>query len=133
MRNSLPFTIDQFYKFMEESRLMAAKCLKCGKMHLPPRPMCDSCYGQEFSWMEVSGKGRLMTYSIIYVAPPQFQVFVPYTIGIIQLESGLRLPGMIFGLSEEKLKVGVELSVDFESCSTGQVWPPWRRYCFRPT
>jgi uncharacterized OB-fold protein len=133
MSTQSPFTIDQFYKFLSESKLMAGKCQKCGKIHLPPRPLCDNCYSQDFTWIPVSGKGKLLTYTIIHVAPPQFQTMAPYTVGIIQLENGLKLPGMVSGVSESELKVGICLSIDFKGCNTGQSWPQWQRYCFKPT
>jgi uncharacterized protein len=132
MSTQNPFTIEQFYKFLSQSKLMAGKCNKCGKIHLPPRPLCDNCYSQDFAWVEVSGKGKLLTYTIIHVAPPQFQALVPYTVGIIQLEDGLKLPGMISGVAEGQLKVGLELAIDFKACSVGQAWPQWQRYCFKP-
>jgi uncharacterized OB-fold protein len=128
----LPFTIEQFYKFMGEGRLMAAECEKCGKIHLPPRPICDNCYGQTFKWIQVSGKGKLLTYTVIHVAPPQFQALAPYAVGIVQLENGLKLPGMISGSSEGALRIGMDLALDFNACGAGQNWPQWRRYCFKP-
>jgi uncharacterized protein len=132
MSTQPPFTIEQFYKFLSQCKLMAGKCQKCGKIHLPPRPLCDNCYSQEFAWKEISGKGRLLTYTIIHVAPPQFQALAPYTVGIVELENGLKLPGMISGVAEDALKVGMELAIDFKACVTGQAWPQWQRYCFRP-
>ena len=127
-----PFTIEQFYKFLLQHKLMAGKCLKCGKIHLPPRPLCDNCYSTEFQWVEVSGKGKLLTYTVIHVAPQQFQNLTPYAIGILELENGLKIPGMIQGLTQKQLKIGMELTVDFGSCSTPQQWPQWTRYCFKP-
>jgi uncharacterized OB-fold protein len=133
MNTSLPFTIEQFYKFLAEGKLMAAKCQKCGKIHLPPRPICDNCYGQDFVWMEISGKGKLLTYTVIHVAPHQFQALAPYAVGIIQLENGLKLPGMISGVAQDAVKIGMELKVDFKACNAGQTWPQWQRYCFKLT
>lgn len=132
MSTQEPFTIEQFYKFLQQCKLMAGKCLKCGKIHLPPRPLCDNCYSTEFQWVEISGKGKLLTYSVIHVAPPQFQSLTPYTVGIIELEGGLKIPGMIQNLKQEQLKIGMPLTVDFGTCSTSQQWPQWNRYCFKP-
>jgi uncharacterized protein len=126
-----PFTIEQFYKFMSEDKLMAGKCAKCGKIHLPPRPICDNCYGSQFSWEEIKGKGKLLTYTVIHVAPPQFQALAPYAVGIIELDSGLKLPGMISGVPESDLKVGMKLKLNFKACNVGVSWPQWQRYCFR--
>ncbi len=125
-----PFTIEQFYKFLNTGKLMAGKCLKCGKIHLPPRLLCDNCYSQEFSWVEVSGKGKLLTYTVINVAPQQFQAIAPYPVGIVEFEGGLRIPGMIQA-TQEQLKIGMELSLDFGTCSQSQQWPQWQRYCFK--
>jgi uncharacterized protein len=127
-----PFTIEQFYKFLQQRKLMAGRCLKCGKIHLPPRPICDNCYNQQFKWMEISGKGKLLTFTIIHVAPPSFQSMAPYTVGIVELENGLKLPGMVSCTTEEQLKVGMPVAIDFKTCSTGQAWPQWQRYCFKP-
>ena len=127
-----PFTIEQFYKFLGEKKLMAGKCLKCGKMHLPPRPLCDNCLGQQFEWVNISGKGKLLTYTVIHVAPQQFQNLAPYAVGIVQLENGLKIPGMIQGAGQEQLKIGMDLTLDFGTCSTSQQWPQWQRYCFKP-
>ena len=132
MSTQEPFTIEQFYKFLNQQKLMAGKCLKCGKIHLPPRPLCDNCYSTEFQWVEISGKGKLLTYSVIHMAPPQFQSLTPYTVGIIELEGGLKISGMIQNLKQEQLKIGMPLTVDFGTCSTSQQWPQWNRYCFKP-
>jgi uncharacterized OB-fold protein len=127
-----PFTIEQFYKFLSQGKLMAGKCVKCGKIHMPPRPLCDNCYSQQFSWVQVLGKGKLLTYTIINVAPQQFQALTPYPVGIVELENGLKIPGMIQDIAQDKLKIGMELTLDFGTCSAPQQWPQWPRYCFKP-
>jgi uncharacterized OB-fold protein len=127
-----PFTIEQFYKHLANGKLMAGKCTRCGKIHLPPRPLCDNCFSQQFTWIPVSGKGKLLTYTIIHIAPQQFQALAPYAVGIVQLENGLKIPGMISGIAPEQLKIGMDLTIDFGTCSTAQAWPQWPRYCFKP-
>lgn len=126
------FTIDQFYQFLIQGKLMAGKCQKCGKLHLPPRPLCDNCYGTQFEWVPVSGKGKLLTYTIIHVAPQNFQDLAPYVIAIVELDDGLRIPGMIQSVSQEQLEIGMTLNLDFSTCSSPQCWPHWPRYCFKP-
>ena len=126
-----PFTIEQFYKFLAQRKLMAGKCTRCGKIHLPPRTLCDKCYSQQFTWMEIQGKGKLLTYSVIHIAPQQFQQLAPYTVGIIELENGLKLPGMIT-VTPDQLHIDMPLTIDFGTCNTAQPWPQWPRYCFKP-
>jgi uncharacterized OB-fold protein len=132
MSTQEPFTIEQFYKFLGQQKLKAGKCLKCGKIHLPPRPLCDNCLSQDFEWVNVSVKGKLLTYTVIHIAPEQFQTLVPYAVGIVELEKGLKIPGMIQKINQEQLKIGMALTLDFGTCSPPQQWPQWPRYCFKP-
>jgi len=132
MSTAEPFTIDQFYKFLAQGKLMAGKCTHCGKIHLPPRPLCDKCFHQQFTWIAVPSKGKLLTYTVIHVAPQQFQDMAPYAVGIVQLENGAKLPGMITGVTQEQLRIGMDLTIDFKACNNAQPWPQWPRYCFKP-
>ncbi|MEM3673541.1 MAG: Zn-ribbon domain-containing OB-fold protein [Candidatus Bathyarchaeia archaeon] len=132
MSEQAPFTIEQFYKHISQRKLMAGKCKKCGKVHLPPRPLCDNCFSKNFEWIQLPTKGKLLTYTIIHVAPPQFQAMTPYAVGIIQLENGLKIPGMIKNTKLEQIKIGMPLILEFEECSATQQWPQWPKYCFKP-
>ncbi len=131
MAEARPFTIDSFYKYVNDGKLMAAKCSRCGALHLPPRPMCTKCFSTDFDWVEPKGRGKLLTYTVIHVSPVQFQSMVPYAVGIVGLQDGLDLPGMIRGVKLEEIKVGMELKVDFDKTLSAQ-WPVWPRYFFRP-
>ncbi|MBS7635950.1 Zn-ribbon domain-containing OB-fold protein [Candidatus Bathyarchaeota archaeon] len=126
------FTIEQFYKNISQKKLMGGKCRKCGKIHLPPRPLCDKCLSTEFEWVELPQKGKLLTYTIIHVAPTQFQSMAPYAVGIIQLENGVKIPGMIRDVPLDKIKVGMRLKMEFEEPQHTQQWPQWPRYHFKP-
>lgn len=132
MSQQPPFTIEQFYKHINQGKLMGGKCKRCGKIHLPPRPLCDQCLSKEFEWTEIPQKGKLLTYTIIHVAPPQFQEMTPYAVGIIQLENGLKIPGMIREAAREQIKVGMKLTIKFDKSKAQSQWPQWPRYYFRP-
>lgn len=132
MAETFPFTIEQFYKFVSERKLMAAKCKKCGTMLLPPRPMCTKCFSSDMEWVELKNKGRLLTYTVIHVSPKQFESLIPYAVGIVKLEDGLKLPGMIQDIEPEKISVGMDLKVYFDTTIPSE-WPMWPRYFFKPS
>jgi uncharacterized OB-fold protein len=131
MSENPPFTVSSFYRFVNEKRLMAAKCNECGTVLLPPKPMCTKCLSTNLKWIELEGAGKLLSYTVIYIAPEQFQSLTPYTVGIIELKNGLRLPGMIRGVDPEKITVGMNLKIDYDTSISSQ-WPAWPRYFFRP-
>ncbi len=132
MAETFPFTIEQFYKFVSEKKLMAAKCKKCGTMLLPPRPMCTKCFSSDLEWVELKNKGKLLTYTVIHVSPKQFESLIPYAVGIVKLEDGPKLPGMIQDVEPEKISVGMDLKVDFDTTIPSE-WPMWSRYFFKPS
>ena len=131
MSENYPFTVSSFYMFVNEKRLMAAKCDKCGNVILPPKPMCTKCLSTNLKWIELEGTGKLLSYTIIHVAPEQFQSMAPYIVGIVEFRKGLRLPGIIRDVTPEIIKIGMDLKIDFESATSSQ-WPAWARYFFKP-
>ena len=130
MSEERPFTVSSFYEFVSEKRLMAAKCNECGTVLLPPKPMCTNCLSTNLKWIEVDGDGKLLSYTIIYIAPEQFQELAPYIVGIVELKKGLRLPGMIRDVKPEDIKIGMSLKIDFEKSDSSK-WPAWSRYFFK--
>ena len=131
MSEKTPFTISSFYKFAREKRLMAAKCNECGIAVLPPKPICTNCLSTDLKWIELDGAGKLLSYTVIYVAPEQFQSMTPYAVGIVELQKGLRLPGIICHVKPEDLKIGMNLKIDYDASATSE-WPAWSRYFFKP-
>ena len=132
MAQQAPFTIEQFYKHIGQEKLLGGRCTKCGKLHLPPRPLCDDCYSKDFEWTKIPTRGKLVTYTVIHIAPAQFQSMAPYAMGIVELSDGLKIPGMIRGVALEQIKIGMELTMGFETCVATQPWPQWPRYYFKP-
>jgi len=131
MSETFPFTIEQFYKFIGERKLMAVKCHSCASLLLPPRNICPKCFSTELEWIELKKRGKLATYTVIHIPPAQFQSIAPYSVGIIKLEDGPHLLGMIRGVKPKEIKVDMDLTVDFDTDLPSQ-WPIWPRYFFRP-
>lgn len=122
--------IENFYRFCSQRKLMGVKCKKCGDLICPPRGICRKCLSTTVEWMEFKGKGKLLTYTIIHFPPIQFQALAPYAVGILKLEQGPQLPGMIKHVKLEELRIGMDLQVDFETALPKE-WPRWPRYFFK--
>jgi uncharacterized OB-fold protein len=123
-------TVENFYKYCGQRKLMGVKCKGCGEVLWPPRGICPKCFSYKVEWTEFKGKGKLLTYTIIHFPPSQFVAFAPYAVGILKLEEGPQLPGMIKNLKLEDLRIGMNLEVDFEG-SVPKEWPRWPRYFFK--
>jgi uncharacterized OB-fold protein len=125
-----PPTIENFYRFCAERKLMGVTCAGCKKVIVPPRSRCPHCGNSDMKWTELPNRGRLVTYTMIHVSPAQFQDLAPYPVGIVEFAEGVRLPGMIRNVKLENLKIGMELQTEFEA-NVPSEWPQWPRYFFR--
>jgi len=125
------FTIESFYNFVKEGKLMGAKCNKCGKLSVPPKPMCSQCFSKDLKWKELPEEGTLLTYTVIHVSPKKFQSLAPYAVGIVKLEEGVKLPGIIKDVDLDKIQVGMKLAVGFEKEPVSENWPQWPKYYFK--
>ena len=72
---------------------MGSRCQSCGALHLPPRALCPACYGDEMEWEQISGKGKLVAFTTVHIAPTAmieagYGRENPYCAGIVQLDEG---------------------------------------------
>lgn len=94
-------------------RLEAAKCRGCGFVGFPPRVVCPQCGSREFEKTKLAGSGKLLTYTIIRVAPQQFEDQAPYAVGIAELDDGVRLTAQVVDCDFSKLAVGMRVKIEF--------------------
>ncbi len=110
--NFTPYTkVSRFAQELREDRLEGTKCKKCGQFYFPPKADCSICMTSDMDWVQFSGKGKLLTFTRIHTAPTGFDDMAPYTIGVIDLQEGGRLLAWVDNISEEELKIGMELRV----------------------
>jgi len=110
----------------ERYRLEASKCNKCGKILFPSRLICPQCDCEEFTKINLSGKGTLVTYTIIRTAPPGFGDLAPYAVGIIELEEKIRILAQITDCNPDTLNIGDKVISKFRRMSedgkTGMIY-----------
>lgn len=94
-------------------RLEAARCKRCGKISFPPRSICPKCGSIEFEPTKLPEVGTVRTFTVIRVAPSQFLEQVPYAIGIVELDGGVRITAQIVDCSLEDIKIGQRVRVEF--------------------
>jgi uncharacterized OB-fold protein len=91
----------------------AAQCSGCQKVLFPGRIVCPECGSREFEMIRLTGKGKLETFTITRVAPEGFTDQVPYAVGIVELDEGVRVMGQITDCDPEELKIGDRLATEF--------------------
>jgi uncharacterized OB-fold protein len=94
-------------------RYEAGKCTKCGHVFFPPRQVCSDCRGREFTKVTLAKDGVIETFTVIHVAPSGFEDEVPYVVGIIKLDDGVKLTAQIVDCEPAGLSIGDRVRLEF--------------------
>ncbi|TFF91911.1 Zn-ribbon domain-containing OB-fold protein [Candidatus Thorarchaeota archaeon] len=123
-------SIAQYAKNIQDAHYMAYKCVECGTVLGLPAGTCYSCGGSKMDWAEVSGKGKLVSFTVIHVAPDEFADEAPYFIAIIELEEGSRISARLSGFDPtkpEELKLGMSLDLTYEKGKSGKKYLAFKK------
>jgi uncharacterized OB-fold protein len=113
--------INDFVDYLEQGKVMGTRCKSCGLMFFPPRADCYQCLSGDMEWFEVSGTGKLVTYSKLEYAPVGFGDDLPYSIALLDY-GDYKVFGRIAGdLPEGEIKVGMEMKTVVNHLPTGQL------------
>lgn len=92
---------------LKKNKLLGLKCQSCETVTCPPTMVCHECGGTDLEIIELTGKGKIKTFTTTYVAPLGREVEAPYIIIMVALEEGPWLSGNLIDIDPEK--VGMEL------------------------
>lgn len=122
-------TVERYLKNIEEGHFKAYRCVKCGMIIAPPSGSCYACGSSDMEWSEVSGKGKLVSFTVIHIAPDEFAQEVPYYIAIVELVEGTRVSARLMGfdpLKPQEIKLGTPLHLDYEKGKSGKIYLAFR-------
>jgi len=116
--------------------LIGNECGSCNKVYFPPRESCPYCRRKSIGKMKekkLSGKGKVLTYSIIYNSTEHFEGHVPYPIAIIKLDEGPKVTAQIVDCEIDDVKIGMKVHSTFRKIQTdGYVGAISYGYKFKP-
>ena len=100
-----------FWDAAAEHRLVAQRCVGCGRLRHPPRPMCPHCHSLDVEVVELSGRGTLYSYAVLH--HPQHPAFeYPVLAALVDLDEGIRLVSNLIAV-EGHVEIGMRLRVTF--------------------
>lgn len=98
-------------------RLMLQRCRSCERMQFPPDVCCVHCQSSDFEHVEVSGRGRTYSYSVVERAlHAGFVDAVPYVIALVELveQPELRIVANIVETPPNEVYCDMPVEVVFE-------------------
>jgi len=104
-----------YWQAAREHRLALPKCEDCQKFWFPPSRTCPHCLSANFSFQDVSGKGKIFSFVTFHrVYRPAFANDVPYVVALIELDEGPRLLSNIMGVTHDQVKCEMRVEVVFD-------------------
>lgn len=107
MREIVP-VIKAYEDAINQNRIIGSICEECQTVAVPPRPICKNCWSDKIDFTTVETNGILVTWTVIHIAPPTYVDHAPYVLGIVKLENGESLSGIL------KLPEGMEPEFDMK-------------------
>src|SRR3972149_12036151 len=99
-------------EFLAEGKSEGTVCKDCNAKYFPPRADCAKCFSNQIDWFEMPEKGKLETFTTAYYAPFGFEADPPYTMGVVDFGSGLKLFARLAkDMKPEEVKVGMDVTI----------------------
>jgi uncharacterized OB-fold protein len=101
-----------FITNLEAGKVTVTRCKSCGTIFSPPQVKCSDCQANDIEWLELKGKGRLISYSTLYFAPTGFEDDLPYTLALAEFEEGAKIFGRLSkDIPQDEIEIGMELKL----------------------
>jgi hypothetical protein len=94
--------------------LIGTKCGNCNKIFFPPRYICPKCRRiGKLDPYKLNRKGKIISFTVIHVAPNGFEDQAPYALAIIELDEGPRLTAQVTDCDPNQIKIGDRVEMIF--------------------
>ena len=109
-----PRTLDpyaaQFWDFTKERELRLQQCSSCGKFRFPPSAVCDACLSEDFEWTQVSGQGKVISWTTFHRAYfPEYPA--GHTSVVLELDEGPLFVSYVVDMEASDLAVDMPLTL----------------------
>lgn len=94
-------------------RLEAGRCTTCGTVVYPTRKVCPDCGAQGLETIALSRHGKVVTSTVIHVAPTDFQMEAPYAMAVVETPEGARLMVQVADCVPDDVRPGTEVALEF--------------------
>ncbi|MFQ5899194.1 MAG: Zn-ribbon domain-containing OB-fold protein [Candidatus Methylomirabilia bacterium] len=103
--------------------LQGRRCAECGKLSVEEGRPCPACGAAGASPVALSGRGRLLSWTVIRIPPARYAGEAPYAVGLLELEEGPRLTARLDG-DPEQLTPGQPLAFASLDPARGPIFRP---------
>lgn len=116
-----------FWAATAEGRFQLQRCNECDTVLWFPRRHCPSCWTENVSTFDASGKGVIYSFTVIRKGAMAYKDAGPFVVAYVELAEGPRVMTNIVECDVETVAIGMPVEVVFHDTGQGNAL-----YRFRP-
>ncbi|MFJ6658541.1 bifunctional MaoC family dehydratase N-terminal/OB-fold nucleic acid binding domain-containing protein [Streptomyces sp. NPDC091377] len=114
-----------FWDGVARHELLIQRCTDCRTPRFPWLPGCADCGSPDWEAFAARGDGTVHSYVVMHHPPfPAFDP--PYAVVLVELAEGVRMVGNVTGVPYDKVRIGMEVRVEFPTYDDDLVLPAFR-------
>ncbi len=118
--------MDKFYDGLEQKKIVANKCPKCGDVFVPPRKICGKCnetIALDQNWVNLTDTGTLTNYTITPYKINERgsrKVKKDQIIGMVQIDgSNTTIVYKLLKIEPAEIKTGMKVKIEWQEKTKG--------------
>lgn len=118
-----PITSRFLTSLRDDKKILGIRCEICNRVYVPPRSTCGVCFSELREWVELSGRGRIESFSFVnYSEMTHPYEDIPLIFAIIKLDGAdTGIVHLIGEAREEDLEIGKEVEPVFNENRRGHI------------
>jgi hypothetical protein len=113
--------VNDFVDRLASGMVSGTRCRACGRRFFPPRADCCDCLSSDMEWFDVSGMGRLVTFSRLQFAPMGFDADLPYAIALLDYDDFKVFGRISAGVDPDEIEIGMPMKTVANVLPNGQL------------
>jgi hypothetical protein len=113
--------VNDFIDRLESGHVSGTRCTECGEVFFPPRADCCRCLSSDTEWFDVTGTGKLVTWSTLSFAPVGFDADLPYAVAVVDYGEYSVFGRIAKEIPESDLTVGMEMKTRVNRLDDGRL------------
>lgn len=114
---------EPFWAATARGELQVKQCEDCASLIYYPRSICPECGSLRTTWRQVSGRGRIYSYTVNHQGEGPYREHGPFVLAYVELDEGPRLMTNIVADDPAELAVGLPVEVVFHDTGEGSALP----------
>ncbi len=115
-----------FWAAARDEKLLLQHDPGTGQWQFWPRPNSVVTGQADLAWRESAGRGFLYSYTMSAIPAPGFEHRMPYAVGLIELDEGVRIIANLIDVDPTDIAIGMRVRVVWETIGAEVKFPAFQ-------